>query len=244
MLAIIGGTGLTDLGFSHSKEHRITTAYSEQPVVIQEYNINSKAVYFLSRHSTASTVPAHLINYRANIDALSQLGCQSILAFNAVGSIYEEHPVGSWVLPSQLIDYTWGREHSFTTSDNSFHIEFSEPFDRVMLDQLRSILEQVTTSYSIERSLVYGCTQGPRLETIAEVRRLKNDGCDVIGMTMMPEAALAKERNISYSSLCYVLNLAAGIADEPISEQCAREQAKAMHNEAENIIQSLVNISL
>ncbi len=238
-LAFIGGTGFSNLPLPLHKQHIVDTDYDKNPVTIQEYKLNNLSVLLLLRHQYAQhhSISPHLINYRANIAALDQINCQQIVAFNAVGSTREDYAVGSWVIPNQLIDYTWGREHSFSSVDNNFHIAFAEPFDQQLSATCYQTLKDL--QYTVNNHAVYACTQGPRLETAAEVERIKRDGADIIGMTAMPEAALAREKSIAYSSICMVLNLASGIGDIEVMESFARTQAEQLSTQAQKIIFSL-----
>jgi 5'-methylthioinosine phosphorylase len=192
--------------------------------------MGSEELAFLQRHGGDAAIPPHRINYRANLWALRELGVREIIAINAVGGISDGMRPGRLVIPDQLIDYTWGRAHTIDEggADGLMHIDFTEPYDR----RLRAALIQVATAEGIAHSAggVYAATQGPRLETAAEVRRLAGDGCDVVGMTGMPEAALARELGLAYVSLCMVVNPAPGLADEPLTlagmrDALAREAA-------------------
>jgi 5'-methylthioinosine phosphorylase len=172
---------------------------------------------FLARHGVPHRIAPHRINYRANLWALRELAATEVLGVNAVGGIHPDMPTGALVLPDQLVDYTWGREQSVCDGESAplDHIDFTRPY----CASLRGRLLKAAASEEID--LVdfgtYGVTQGPRLETAAEVRRLANDGCDLVGMTGMPEAAIAAELGLPYASLCLVVNPAAGLSDEPIT---------------------------
>lgn len=222
-LAIIGGTGVDDLeGLDKVQNHSPETPFGQPSRAIQEGQLGDCRVFFLQRHGSPSAIPPHLINYRANLWALHSLGVNEIVAINAVGGIGESMRPGRLVIPDQLIDYTWGREHSFDdgASGELMHIDFTEPYDREL--RLALIAAADARRIAHEASAVHGVMQGPRLETAAEIRRLAGDGCDVVGMTGMPEAALARELGMSYASVCMVVNLAAGIGDEPLSLQMMR----------------------
>lgn len=215
MLAIIGGTGLDRIDFiSPIHQHKVMTPYGEPSSLILEGKVNSHQFFFLSRHGTNHTIAPHKVNYRANVWALHSLGIKNIIAVAAVGSMDQNFPPQSLMLPDQVIDYTWGREHTFFDGSPVEHIEFSHPFD----DNLRQKL--IVASENLNIKIIdggtYGVTQGPRLETQAEIRRLRQDGCDIVGMTAMPEAALARELNINYASIAVCANWAAGISDQEI----------------------------
>lgn len=223
-LAIIGGTGVDELdGLQGVQSHAPQTPFGDPSRAIQEGRLGDTSLFFLQRHGSPGAIPPHLINYRANLWALKSLGVTEIVAINAVGGITESMRPGRLVIPDQLIDYTWGRQHSFDdgSSGELMHIDFTEPYDR----ELRQALIEGADAGSIalETSGVHGVMQGPRLETAAEIRRMARDGCDVVGMTGMPEASLARELGLPYACVCMVVNPAAGLGDQPISLQMMRE---------------------
>lgn len=227
-LAIIGGTGALDL-FDVREHKRMETPYGAPSAALARIGLDHGEAWFLARHGRPHRIPPHRINYRANIDALHRLGVTQVVAINAVGSLDPDHAAGELVVPDQLIDYTFDRRHTFSDDDISplQHIEFAEPFTR----RLRRALLDAAAAAG-EGCVDGGCmavTQGPRLETAAEVRRFGRDGCSLVGMTAMPEAALAREAGMDYASLCVVANAAAGLEDEPISEDAIHQVlARAM----------------
>jgi 5'-methylthioinosine phosphorylase len=177
---------------------------------------------FLPRHGHPPRFPPHKINYRANIAALAQLGVERVLAITAVGSVDPRLAPGALVMPDQLIDYTWGREHTFFDAELE-HIEFSYPYTEALrqhvIEATRRLMVQgqpAVVGIDFHPRGVYGCTQGPRLETAAEIERLARDGCTIVGMTAMPEAALAREKGLEYAGLSLVVNAGAGINDQLI----------------------------
>ncbi len=210
-VAIIGGTGLTALpGLEISHQQTIQTPFGEPSAAAVFGLYDGKSVIFLARHGSNHTLPPHKINYRANIWGLKELGVTHIVAVAAVGSILETMRPGDLVIPDQLIDYTWGRESSFF-SDNLTevtHIDFTHPYCEDLRQQLVHAARQVECQ--TYNHGVYGVTQGPRLETIAEINRMARDGCDIVGMTAMPEAALARELGLCYAACAVVANEAAG----------------------------------
>ena len=222
MMAIIGGTGFGSLlQLTKPSSSQVDTQYG--CAHIQKGTLSGKPIIFLPRHGNPPRIPPHLINYRANIKALWDNGVTNIIALNAVGSVDEFIKVPSLIIPNQIIDYTNGREHTFF-DDKISHIEFTNPFD----DELRQkLIEGAQGSLKLKRSGVYGCTQCPRLETAAEVRRLRKDGCDVVGMTLMPEAALARELEMAYASVCVVVNEGAGIRDDLIKFDLIKQAIEA-----------------
>jgi len=238
-LAIIAGTGALDM-FEILEHRPVSTPFGKPSAAPARIQLGDQDVWFLARHGNPHRIPPHRIDYRANIAALMELGVREIIAINAVGSVDPELAPGALVVPDQLIDYTWGRAHSFSDSpDHELqHIEFGEPFSEAtrqrVLDAGR--LAQVP----LINGGCYGVTQGPRLETNAEIRRLGSDGCTLVGMTAMPEAALAREAGLAYASLCVVANAAAGVSADSISiEEIHRVLAGAM----EEVRQVLLNVT-
>lgn len=214
MLAIIGGTGLTELEDLHVKKRVIVrTPYGEpsQPLIFGE--ICGGDVIFLARHGTGHTIPPHEVNYRANIYSLHLQGVTEIAAVATVGGIGADMAPGTIALPHQIIDYTTGRHNTYHDGITNpvKHIDFTEPY----CNKLRAKIAQAALAIDekiVDRG-VYAATQGPRLETAAEIDRLDRDGATMVGMTGMPEAALARELGISYAALCPVANYAAGRGD-------------------------------
>ncbi len=214
MLAIIGGTGLTELeDLRVNKRVIVRTPYGEpsQPLIFGE--ICGGEVIFLARHGNGHTIPPHEVNYRANIYALHLQGVTEIAAVATVGGIHPELSSGIIALPHQIIDYTNGRQNTYYDGINNpvKHIDFTEPYCaklRARIARAASEINEHVVNYG-----VYAATQGPRLETAAEIDRLERDGATMVGMTGMPEAALARELGISYAAICPVANYAAGRGD-------------------------------
>ncbi|GAA3923225.1 S-methyl-5'-thioinosine phosphorylase [Litoribacillus peritrichatus] len=226
-IAIIGGTGLNQFpGATHSESIELDTPYGKPSGKIEKLTLASGAVHFLARHGQPHNLPPHQINYQANIHALHQLGITDIIAVNAVGGITDKAPTGCLSIPDQLIDYTWGRAHTYSQQENNDpllsvqHIDFSQPFNEEIRNAL--ISQGKALQLPIADSGTYAVTQGPRLETAAEIAKYERDGCDLVGMTAMPETALAKELGIRYASVCLVVNPAAGKADQEITMEDIR----------------------
>lgn len=230
MLAIIGGTGLTafkDLEIFEKKS--MQTPFGDPSGEVLLGRLAGFELAFLPRHGHDHSIPPHKINYRANMWQLQQVGAKRIVAVNAVGGIHTDMGPGHICVPDQLVDYTYGREHTYFDGEGGMtgaaeggvtavsveHVDFSSPYTvqvhRPLIESLRRLNIDHTSSG------VYGCTQGPRLETAAEITRLGRDGCDIVGMTGMPEAALARELGLEYASVCLVVNWAAGLSDSPIT---------------------------
>lgn len=219
-LAVLGGTGIDQLGgFTASQSHRLETPFGALSAAIETGQVGGTQVIFLQRHGQPRSLPPHRINYRANLWALHEMGATHVVALNAVGGIRRTLVPGTLVVPDQLIDYTWGRAHTFDEGGDAppRHIDFTDPYSAGLRQALLRAAE--TAGERAVEGAVMAVTQGPRLETAAEVRRLERDGCDVVGMTGMPEAALARELGLSYASLCMVVNAAAGLGDAPITQE-------------------------
>ena len=218
-LAIIGGSGLSELdGLQQSQEVSCsTTPYGVPSAAIVRGRYAGREVLFLARHGRPHRIPPHQINYRANLWALQQAGAEAVIAVNAVGGISTTMGTGHFCVPDQLIDYSWGRVQTFFEGDlqQVTHIDFTEPYAADLRAELLHALQAEGCDFSAAG--VYACTQGPRLETAAEILRLERDGCDIVGMTGMPEAALARELGLPYACLALVVNPAAGKAAGPIS---------------------------
>jgi purine nucleoside phosphorylase len=228
--AVIAGSGFQSLG-EGAKEHQLTTDFGEPSSPLRELQFGERSVLLLARHGDGLNIPPHRINYRANLAALNSLGVRSIIALNTVGVITAGRNPGEIAIPDQLIDYTYGRDHSFCDAemDNLDHIEFTEPFTGRLRQEL--CVAARNAGVAVHDDGVYAVTQGPRLETTAEVNRLERDGADYIGMTAMPEAALARELDMEYACLSLIVNYAAGRgekaihADIEVSTVTARSQA-------------------
>ena len=214
MLGIIGGSGLTQLAnLDVSHREVVRTPYGEPSGPLTFGRIGCRDVAFIARHGHGHTIPPHLVNYRANMHALESSGATAVVSVASVGGIRSDMAPGVLVVPHQIVDYTWGREMTFQSGGDGpvVHVDFTDPYDeevrRRLLDVARRIGEAVVDG------AVYATTQGPRLETAAEINRLQGDGADIVGMTGMPEAGLARELELPYAALCVVANWAAGRAE-------------------------------
>ena len=198
MLAIIGGTGLSELeGFEIEESIEIKTPYGNPSAAIEKGLLKQIPVLFLARHGKSHRFPPHAVNYRANIWALQSLGVTKIVGVNAVGGIPENMGPEVIVIPDQVIDYTWGRESSFSEVGSVIHADFTYPYTAEVRQLILAAAENA--GVPVLDGGVYGATQGPRLETAAEIDKLERDGCDIVGMTAMPEAILARELDIQYA---------------------------------------------
>lgn len=217
-LAIIGGTGLTKLKTLEIQRREVMhTPYGEPSGPLTHGVLGGREVIFLARHGYGHTIPPHEVNYRANIWALKQAGVEHVIAVAAVGGIRDDMAPGLIAFPHQIIDYTFGRQHTYFQGDLTqvTHIDFTEPYCQDLRGKLVSAAGRAGLG-AIEDG-VYGATQGPRLETAAEVNRLERDGCDMVGMTGMPEAALAREAELCYATCAVLANWAAGRGDGTIT---------------------------
>jgi 5'-methylthioinosine phosphorylase len=245
-IAIIGGTGLTEFEELDviQRHDQLSTDLGAPSSDIVEGILNGTRLLFLARHGHPHAVAPHKINYRANLLALQQLGAEKIIAVNAVGGIHSDAIAGHISVPHQIIDYTQGRENTFF--DGIFkaldHIDFSHPYDESLRQQLIQILTTQKLEHNFSDFGIYGATQGPRLESIAEINRLEKDGCDLVGMTGMPEAALARELNIPYASLCLIVNPAAGKSDELITMNDIRAVIASGMTEIKGTLKTLCEI--
>lgn len=214
MLAILGGSGLTQLStLTETRRIAARTAYGEPSGPLTLGRIGGREVVFLARHGDAHSIPPHQVNYRANIQALKDAGATQIASVATVGGIRREFGPGALIVPDQLIDYTWGRACTFFEGPGAkvTHIDFTEPYAAAL--RARILAAAKACGEPVTDGGVYGATQGPRLETAAEIVRMERDGADLVGMTAMPEAALAREAGLDYAAIAVVANHAAGKGD-------------------------------
>ena len=229
-LGIIGGSGLYQLpGLSDVSESRVITAWGAPSAALTRGQLHGVEMLFLPRHGSNHHLPPHLINYRANIAALADAGVDAIVATAAVGGIEYAAGTGTIVVPTQIIDYTYGREHSYSdgTQPHPQHVDFSEPYTPSLRAHL--LAAAADAGIPVRAQGVYAATQGPRLESAAEIDRLERDGCTIVGMTGMPEAGLARELGIDYANISLVVNPAAGRSTGEITmADIERELAQGM----------------
>ncbi|MGA9852324.1 MAG: S-methyl-5'-thioinosine phosphorylase [Gammaproteobacteria bacterium] len=242
-LAIIGGTGLTSLS-SLEITHRevVATPYGEPSGPLTHGHLMGRDVVFLPRHGYGHTIPPHRVNYRANIWALRSIGVRQVLAVAAVGGIRADMQPGWIAFPDQIVDYTCGREHTFFEQDleRVIHVDFTWPYDETLRRKL--IAAAQTAKLQFVAGGTYGATQGPRLETAAEILRMEPDGCDLVGMTGMPEAALAREQQLAYACCAVITNRAAGKSREDIHAEIETYLKQAM-DQVRLLLESLLRKS-
>ncbi|QDH70493.1 S-methyl-5'-thioinosine phosphorylase [Marilutibacter alkalisoli] len=215
-LAVIGGTGLYKLAELQDIETvQPSTRFGEPSGPVRIGTMAGHRVAFLARHGEGHSVPPHKVNYRANLAALQDLGTSRVLALNTVGGITERFGPRVLACPDQLIDYTWGRISTLCEEPGSevLHVDFGEPYTRSLREVV--LAAAARAGVALVDGGCYGATQGPRLETRAEIARMRRDGCDLVGMTGMPEAGLARELGLDYACLAIVANWAAGAGPDP-----------------------------
>jgi 5'-methylthioadenosine phosphorylase len=213
MLGIIGGTGLTQLSnLEVTRQQVVRSPYGEPSGALTFGRINGQDVVFLARHGYGHSIPPHMVNYRANIWALHAANVTQVVSVASVGGIRSDLGPGVIAVPHQIIDYTWGRKSTFFEGDERgvVHVDFTHPYCEKL--RLRCIEAAGLARQPVVEGGVYAATQGPRLETAAEIDRLERDGADMVGMTGMPEAGLAREQGICYAAIAVVANYAAGRA--------------------------------
>jgi 5'-methylthioinosine phosphorylase len=214
MLAIIGGSGLTQLSSLEVERRKVMrTPYGEPSGALTFGRIGACEVVFLARHGYGHTIPPHEVNYRANLWALREAGADTVVSVASVGGIRNDIWPGTLVLPHQVIDYTWGRASTYFEGPGQpvNHIDFTEPYSRTLREAL--LAAAGAAGERIMDGGVYAATQGPRLESAAEINRFERDGADIVGMTGMPEASLAREIGLAYAAIAVVANYAAGRGD-------------------------------
>ena len=214
MYAIIGGSGLARLaGIDNTRREIVRTPYGDPSGPLTFGRFDGVDVVFLARHGYGHTLAPHEINYRANLWAVHRAGVEGVVSVATVGGIRADFGPGTLVVPDQIIDYTHGRKGTFFEGADQpvTHVDFTEPYDATLRQRL--VIAAGRLGETIAVGGTYGCTQGPRLETSAEIRRMQRVGCDLVGMTTMPEAALARELELPYATLAVVVNHAAGLGD-------------------------------
>jgi 5'-methylthioinosine phosphorylase len=242
MIGLIGGTGFTQLNNMEITESRwIDSAFGEASGPVNIGLFKGREFAFMPRHGDPHRIPPHLINYRANLSCLKQVGVTQIVAINAVGGIHSALGPSELAIPDQIIDYTYGREHSiYDGIHNEYvdHIDFTRPYS----DNLRASLINAAKAaeLSVLPSAVYGATQGPRLETAAEISRFRTDGCDMVGMTGMPEASLARELELDYACIALSANWAAGLSGDKITMDDIRQAVASGASKVHKILEEFM----
>ncbi len=236
-IAIIGGTGFKDLGIAEvHKTESVDTPFGASKVEFGA--IGDVEVLFIARHGDKQDIPPHRVNYRANIMALKLLGVERIISLNSVGAINDNFKPGDVVVPDDFVDFSKSRSYTFF-DDSTVHIDVSYPYcpeiRRVLIDAAERVSGRVFDGG------VYVCTEGPRFETRAEIRMLRQLGGDVVGMVGLPEVVLAREKEMCYASICTVTNYAAGITNDKLTISEVRKVIAGNHEMLKNIIIDAVN---
>ncbi len=237
-IGIIGGSGIYDLkGFEFIEDLKIKTKYGEPSSEFKHYLKNDNHFYFLSRHGENHRIPPHQINSKANLDGFKQLGVTEILSFTAVGSLNPKMKSGDVVISSNAFDFTNSRPSTFfEEGEDIYHIDFTEPFCPKLRSKLIKILK--SSDFNFHSEGVYICTNGPRLETAAEIRIFAQWGIDIVGMTLFPEATLAREKEICYANISIISNLAAGISGHRLTAEEVLENMKKSSDKIKYILES------
>ncbi|NNJ90966.1 MAG: S-methyl-5'-thioinosine phosphorylase [Gammaproteobacteria bacterium] len=239
-IGIIGGSGLASLhALDIERREMVHTPYGEPSGPYSIGTFDGLEVIFQPRHGAGHTIPPHALNYRANIWGLRELGAEKIIGMAAVGGITANMCPGSISVPDQIIDYTHSRKHTYFDDDRTpvTHIDFTEPYCEALRQSLLKAGEN--TGIQLIEKATYAATQGPRLETAAEINRLENDGCDIVGMTGMPEAALASELGLCYACCAVTVNWAAGRSDGPIRMEQIEENLSIGMSNARKVLAAL-----
>lgn len=239
-VAVIGGTGLTKLAnLSIIGREVYNSRYGEPSAPLTRGTLGGVEILFLPRHGAGHTIPPHSVNYRANISVLKDAGVDKVIAVNAVGGITKQMAPQALVVPDQIIDYTWSRSHTFyEDAEEVVHIDFTWPYCEALRLHILSAAKQA--KLDIESKATYGAMQGPRLESAAEIDRLERDGCHIVGMTGMPEAALAKEAGLCYASIAVVANMAAGRGEGEITLHDIEKQLNAGMAKVRTLLETLI----
>jgi purine nucleoside phosphorylase len=238
-LALVGGTGLTELDDS-LETIPVETPFGNPSADIRVIENGPVRLLFLPRHGNPHRFPPHRVNYRANMWALREAGADHVLAVYAVGGVCKPYGPATLAAPDQLIDYSWGRQHTYSDSENNAleHVDFTHPY----AGPLRNFLLQAAAASAIDvvDGGCIGVFQGPRLETAAEVEKARRDGCHMAGMTALPEAGLARELGLDYAGLAVVSNWGAGVTADLLSEDDIAETLKEPMARVRKLLRALV----
>ncbi len=239
-LALLGGTGLTELE-NYSETLAVDTPYGAPAAPVRVVETHPVRLLFLPRHGNPHRFPPHCVNYRANMWALKEAGADHVLAVSAVGGICEPYGPATLALPDQLVDYSWGREHSYCDSAEVplVHVDFTNPYEGPLRLALLEAARQ--SKIDVVDGGCIGVFQGPRLESAAEIERGRRDGCDMAGMTSLPEAGLARELGLDYAGVAVVSNWAAGVSDELISEEDIAETLREPMIKVRRLLRALID---
>lgn len=237
-LGIIGGSGLYDIdGFNFLREQTVKTEYGEPSDSYRVFEYKGAEFCFLNRHGRYHSVPPHKVNYRANIMGFRHLGYDSIISFTATGGINRSYRPGDIIVPDNGIDLTSGRESTYYDSGDIYHIDFTEPFCGRLRQSVLAAADK--GGVFVHNGGTYICTNGPRLETAAEIRAYDRWGADLVGMTLFPECVLAREKEMCYANISVITNFGAGTANQRLtSDEVIIEMGKAAEK-LKNIVSEL-----
>jgi 5'-methylthioadenosine phosphorylase len=237
-IGIIGGTAIYESkAFNFVKSICIDTEYGKPSDNIEHFKSANHDFYFLARHGKKHSLPPHKINYRANIAAFKKLGIEKIIAFNAVGGINNLLEPGDFVISDNAIDMTSNRKSTFFNEGDIYHIDLTEPFCPILRNDLINLLTELNIRF--HQRGTYICTNGPRMETAAEIKYFKQIGADIVGMTLFPEVTLARESEICYTNISIVSNFAAGISKNKLTSEEVIQTVKQSEDKINNILENL-----
>lgn len=241
MLGFVFGSGFEDFVLDNAQTVQTQTPFGETEFDLGIFNGTRVAV--LHRHGKDHRFAPHQIPSKAQMWALKEAGVTEIIAVASVGGMAAENAPGHFTVPDQIVDYTYGRECTYWGEAGMpmQHIDFTRPFDESLREKLLHASENAKVY--VHPKGTYACTQGPRLETAAEVRRMIMDGCDMVGMTAMPEAALAKELGIRYVMICFSVNWAAGLVDDTLDFAAIKENMKRSVSSLRNVLAHFVQMN-
>jgi 5'-methylthioadenosine phosphorylase len=240
IIGVIGGSGLYDIpGLEITDSAKLSSPYGEPSDVYRIGRLSGKEVAFLPRHGSMHHIQPHKINYRANIWGFRELGVKKIISVGASGGISGRMKPGLITLPDQIIDMTSGRPSTFYDEEEVIHVDFTEPFCRDLRNYLIRAAEQ--SKVGVGESGLYVCVNGPRLETAAEIKTFSLWGADMVGMTAMPEASLARELEICFAGISVITNYAAGITNRRLTTTEVVETMQAASEEIKLLLKTLIS---
>ena len=242
MLAVIGGTGLYDIdGLETVSEQTVDTPFGQPSAPLKTMRFDGKEILFLPRHGSGHAFLPHEINYKANIFALKQAGAKMVIGFSAVGSLRQEIEPGDFSIPSQYLDLTKGkRDHTFFGNGIAAHVSTAVPVCPDLAAWIKSIADQQNETLHMDKT--YACVEGPRLGTKAESFFMRGAGCDLVGMTNVPEVFLAREAQLSYATICIATDYDCWLddPDQHVTVQAVIERFGASLERAKSLLMALL----
>ncbi|MEW6001427.1 MAG: S-methyl-5'-thioadenosine phosphorylase [Nitrospirota bacterium] len=241
MIGVIGGSGLYEVKEVVIKEVKnISTPFGDPSDSYRIGELSGKKIVFLPRHGSPHHIPPHKINYRANIWGFKEVGAQRVISINSVGGISREMKPGTMSIPDQIIDMTGKRESTFYDSNEVVHIDFTEPFCPELKKSIFMAAER--SGLKLKKSGTYVCIDGPRLETRSEIKFFSSIGADVVGMTLMPEASLAREAELCFASISVITNYAAGITEKRLTTKEVIEMMKEVAGQINRLLGEILGL--